>query len=806
MKLFPGKQGYSELPVLPLEEMVFFPGVALPVVVTRAVGKAALNAAMESDRRVLSITRKSGENDLTPDGLYDAGTVVHIVQLMKMPDGSLRVMLEGQERVRFSGFRSSSGMVLAHPEPIRPDRSDPDDELPRLARLIQDTFKEYALLAGVVTGDTQRKVAAAESADRLVDLVAGHIPFDDEPRVQLVREPVTLKRMQMLAEMLNGEVELLKLKRSIKDRVRKRMEKTQRNYFLQEQIRELNRELGNDSTDDESIAEITGRMESKELPEAVRERITKELDRLRKLPPVTPESGIIRTYLDWLLDLPWMKTPVEAVSIRDAARILDEDHYDMKTPKDRLLEYIAVHTLNPEMKSPILCFVGPPGTGKTSLGRSVARALNRQFARLSLGGVRDEAEIRGHRRTYVGALPGRIIQAVKRVGTHDPVILLDEIDKIGNDFRGDPSSALLEVLDPEQNAAFSDHYIELAFDLSQVTFLTTANSLHTVPPALRDRLEIIEIPGYTEPEKRRIARGFLIPEQIRENGLQDSSINFREDALGSLINDYTAESGVRNLKREIASITRKLAREILENAASPAGFRRTIGSGTVRKLLGPPRYRHDRAPERDVLPGIARGLAWTENGGVVLTVEAAVLPGNGDLILTGSLGEVMKESARTALSRILSERADSILEFDRSEHAVHVHVPQGAIPKDGPSAGITLYTALLSVLTGSAVPADLAMTGELTLTGRVLPVGGIKEKVLAAQRHGLSRIALPSENRQDVDALPRDARRGLEFFFLDRVQEILPLAFPGIAPPDSISPDSSRPLISQMRRKQEVSL
>jgi len=555
MKLFSGKQGYSELPVLPLTEMVFFPGVSLPVIVTRAVGRAAINAAMESDRRVLAVTRKSDENDLTPEALYDAGAIAHVVQLMKMPDGSLRIMLEGQERVRYSGFRTSAGIVLAQPQPISPDRSDPEDELPRLARLVQDTFKEYALLAGVITADTQRKIAGAESADRLVDLVAGHIPFDGEPRVQLIRESSTVKRMHMLAEMLNGEVELLRLKRSIKDRVRKRMEKTQRNFFLQEQIKELNRELGNDSPDDDSIAEITRRMELTELPEPVQERITKELDRLRKLPPVTPESGIIRTYLDWLLDLPWAKAPIEAVSIHDAARILDEDHYDMRTPKDRLLEYIAVHTLNPGMKSPILCFVGPPGTGKTSLGRSVARALNREFARLSLGGVRDEAEIRGHRRTYVGALPGRIIQAIKRVGTHDPVILLDEIDKIGNDFRGDPSSALLEVLDPEQNAAFSDHYIELPFDLSQVTFLTTANTLHTVPPALRDRLEIIEIPGYTEPEKRRIARGFLIPEQLRENGLQDSSIVFREDGLGTLINDYTAESGVRNLKREIASIT-----------------------------------------------------------------------------------------------------------------------------------------------------------------------------------------------------------------------------------------------------------
>lgn len=781
MRIFPGKLHKPEMPLLPLREMVFFPGVTLPVVISRTRGKNSLHKVMETDRRIVAATQKSGTETADPEDFFDCGTIAHVVQLMKMPDGSLRIMLEGQERVSISAVRLVDDMLRASIREIKPDRSDPAGELPRLARLIQDTFREYALLSGAITSDTQRKVTGADSADRLADLVGGHVPFEQENRLQLLGEHVTVRRLEMLAELLNGEVELLKLKRSVKDRVRKRLEKNQRDYFLQEQIRELNRELGNGSGEDDAAEEIQQRAKDTELPEPVRRRIEKELDRLRKLPPVSPESGIIRTYLDWLLDLPWMKAPTRTVDLKEAAAILDQDHYDMRKPKDRLLEYIAVHTLNPAMKSPILCFVGPPGTGKTSLGRSVARALGREFVRLSLGGVRDEAEIRGHRRTYVGALPGRIIQSIKRAGTHDPVILLDEIDKIGTDFRGDPSSALLEVLDPEQNNTFSDHYIELSFDLSQVTFLTTANSLHTVPAALRDRLEIIEIPGYTEPEKHRIARDFLIPEQIRENGLKDAHITVRKDALSTLIRDYTAESGVRSLKREIASVVRKLAREMLERDVEPHQYSRNVGTGTVTRLLGPPRHRYDQDIQEDAPPGLARGLAWTENGGVVLTVEAAVFGGTGELILTGSLGDVMKESARTALSLILSERDSLEIDFDQTRQSIHIHVPQGAIPKDGPSAGITLYTALLSLLMNRPTPPDLGMTGELTLTGRVLPVGGIKEKLLAAQRKGLSRIILPAGNRPDVDALPREGKRGLELHFIDQARDALPLAFPGLS-------------------------
>ncbi|POQ98515.1 hypothetical protein AU468_13070 [Alkalispirochaeta sphaeroplastigenens] len=783
MRLIPGKREQPELPLLPLKETFFFPGMLLPLVITRDEGKAAIRQAMESDRKVLAVAQKNphdpppGESP-SPEMFHPAGTIVHIVQLMKMPDGAVRVMLEGQERVTRKTTTLREGLFLARTEAIVPDRTDPEGVLPKMVRVIQDTFKEYAILSGVITTDIQRKVAAAESADRIADLVAGYVSFDGESRLQLLQERSTVKRVRHVSDLLNGEVELLKLKRSIKDRVRRRLEKNQRDYFLQEQIRELNKELGEDSSEDDTLREIKDRLTAKAVPQAVSERVTKEMDRLRKLPPVSPESGIIRTYVDWLLDLPWEQAPREAIDIHRAAEILDEDHYDMRKPKDRLLEYIAVHSLNPEIKSPILCFVGPPGTGKTSLGRSVARALGRAFVRLSLGGVRDEAEIRGHRRTYVGALPGRIIQAMKRAEEHNPVILLDEIDKIGTDFRGDPSSALLEVLDPEQNGTFSDHYIEIPFDLSQVTFLTTANSLHTIPAALRDRLEIIEIPGYTEPEKRRIARDFLIPEQIRENGLGESKIVFRKDAITTLITEYTTESGVRSLKREIASVTRKLARELLEEGTPPEAFTKTLGSGTINRLLGPPRYRHDLERHDENPPGRVQGLAWTETGGVLLSVEAALLKGPGEMVLTGSLGDVMKESARIALSRIVSGTAAAMLNFDRTSQSIHIHVPQGAIPKDGPSAGITVYTALYSLLKGVPVGDDLAMTGELTLTGRVLPVGGIKEKLLAAQRRDISRVILPRGNQADVEILSRENTRGLDFFYVDQVDQIIPIAFP----------------------------
>lgn len=789
MKLFPGKERGVARPVLPNRESVFFPGVTLPVVVTHPLARNAVQQAMEGDRRVVVINLTEDNASPREDTLHRIGTVCHILQLVKMPDGSQRILLEGQERVTVESLETIGETLRAVTVPVAPDRRDTSGELPNLVQVLQSTFREYVTLAGTVTADTQRKVQNAESADRLVDLIAGHVALAGADRLEILRNPATVTRARHLAEHLAAEVELLKYKKSLRDRVRKRLEKSQREVFLHEQIREMNRELGNEESEEDVAREISRRAEEKALPAAVQEQIARETGRLRRLPPVSPEAGIIRTYLDWLLDLPWSdgaEQQEELPSLEHASRILDEDHYDMQEPKDRILEYIAVNHLNRSMKSPILCFVGPPGTGKTSLGKSMARALHRPFVRLSLGGVRDEAEIRGHRRTYVGALPGRIMQAMKRAGQPNPVILLDEIDKIGNDYRGDPSSALLEVLDPEQNSTFSDHYIELPFDLSHVTFLTTANSLHTIPAALRDRLEVIEIPGYTEMEKRHIARQFLIPEQLRENGLEGGTVTLRDDALRTLITEYTGESGVRNLKRQIAAIMRKLAREVQEGATPPEAYRRTVGAATVRRLLGPPRFRHDLDDHPDGRPGVVRGLAWTENGGVVLTIEAALLETTGDIILPGSLGDVMKESARIALSALLSCENTTRWAEQRGTRTVHIHVPQGAIPKDGPSAGITMFAALLSTLSGEPVSRDIAMTGEITLTGRILPVGGIKEKILAAQRRSLTTVLLPRGNAVDLEALPRECTRGITFHLVDHVRDLIPLIFPAdiaIPPP-----------------------
>ncbi|MCG8479563.1 MAG: endopeptidase La [Spirochaetales bacterium] len=775
MRLFQQKDESSHLPVLPVKGIVLFPGISLPLLVTREADRRLVAATAESGRRLLVVTQRGDTDPTSPDALHPVGTVARILQTVKAPGGTVRIVVEGQDRVELGELSVENEEISAHYRIIAADRSDAEGDLPRLARLVQDAFAQYVALSAPVNPEVRRKIAQADGADRLVNLVATHIPLQTAQKIALLSTAGTLERTRILAETLGGEVELLSLKRTIRDRVRKRMEKGQKSVFLQEQIREINRELGNEETLDEND-DLAKQLTEAELPEEVRDRAGKELARLKKLPPVNPESGIIRTYLDWLLALPWSRATPKRADLARARDVLDEDHHAMQKPKERLLEYMAVQTLNPNLKGPILCFVGPPGTGKTSLGRSMARALEREFVRLSLGGVRDEAEVRGHRRTYVGAMPGRIIQAIRRAGTHNPVILLDEIDKLGADYRGDPSAALLEVLDPEQNFTFSDHYIELHFDLSQVTFLTTANSLAGVPPALRDRLEVIEIPGYTEGEKRRIAEEFLIPEELAENGVPAEAVRFRRDAVDRLIRDYTSESGVRNLKRSIATVIRKVAKEMLEKGASPETTRRMVTSQAVGRLLGPPRYR--LVPHRDeMLPGLARGVAWTEHGGVELTVEVAVFDGTAELILTGSLGDVMKESAQAALSLLLSRKERLGFQFDRSSRAIHIHVPAGAIPKDGPSAGITLYAALLSRLTDRPIKADLAMTGELTLTGRILPVGGIKEKVLAARRNAITAVILPAANESDLDLLPRDVRHSMRFFPVGHVDEAEPLLF-----------------------------
>lgn len=780
MNIFARRDQDASRSVLPNRDTVYFPGITLPVIISDDGIKRLIQQAMENDRRVLVVNLKDEKRPPSPDNLYAVGTICHILQFLKLPDSSFRVLLEGQERVTVTDVTTSEDRgILARTERILPEHNDPDGKIPNLSRLLQSTFTEYASKAGTFTSETKGKVQQATTPDRLVDLIAGSTPLPAEERISLLEERQTIIRMTQLTEFLSRELQVLEMKRSLRDRVRKRFEKNQRDIFLQEHIREINREMGRDESDDDGLAEMELRAAA--LPEEVAAHFRKELHRLRRVPQVSPEAGIIRSYLDWLLDIPWQGSSDEDVPIpplSEAAKILDEDHYDMKEPKNRILEFIAVQHLNRGVKSPILCFVGPPGTGKTSLGKSMARALERTFIRISLGGVRDEAEIRGHRRTYVGAMPGRIIQGMKRAKTPNPVILLDEIDKIGSDHRGDPASALLEVLDPEQNHTFSDHYIELPYDLSHVTFITTANSLHTIPAALRDRLEVIEIPGYTERDKCKIAHRYLIPQELAQSGLTEENITFRDSALTTLIREYTQESGVRGLKRQIASVVRKVARDVLDRGIPLSEYRRVIQAATVRSLLGPPRYRLDEDPHRTLAPGMVNGLAWTESGGVKLTVEAVVQNTKGDLILTGSLGDVMKESARIALSVVLNRSETLQWHEQNKDKGIHIHVPQGAIPKDGPSAGITLYAALFSALTQRAVSQDIAMSGEITLTGRILPVGGIKEKILAARRHNVSQVILPRGNKIDLDALSKDYTRGMEFHLIEHIEEIMPLAFP----------------------------
>mgnify|MGYP006271611017 CR=1 FL=1 len=774
MKLFGDRADRRRIPGFPLSSTVLFPGVSVPLVVRSDDEKAVINRVMGTDRAIVTVPPPPTEG-AESDQEIAVGTIAHVHHVAKMPDGGMRVVVEGRQRVTIEDPQEHDGLRQLRCTPVQPDHSDPDKQLPGLVRVVRETLKEYIKLHPSLGSRLSERLEKAEGADQLVDLSAGNLPLELPLRLQLLGEPKTVRRVGALAESLQHEVELLGMKRSIRDRVRKRLENGQKEYFLQEQIKEINRELGRDDQDD-GFGELRSRIDAADLPEAVQARAEREFARLKKVPPVSPEAGIIQTYLEWLLELPWQRHPSPPIDIAQAREILDGDHHGLQEPKDRLLEFMAVQALNGDLKGPILCFVGPPGTGKTSLGRSMARALGREFVRLSLGGMRDEAEIRGHRRTYVGAMPGRIIQAIRKASTHNPVILLDEIDKMGADFRGDPSSALLEVLDPEQNSTFSDHYIELEFDLSQVTFLTTANGLSSIPQALRDRLEIIAVPGYTEQEKTSIAKQFLVPEQNRENGAGEPGFTFRSDALHTLIHDYTSESGVRALKRQIATVMRKLLREHMESSIAEEKRQRHVTAGTVRRLLGPPRHRRD-AGDGIARVGLARGVAWTEVGGVLLSIEAVSYPGTGRLLLTGSLGDVMKESAQTALSLIRSRAETWEIASALTDRDIHIHVPEGAVPKDGPSAGITVFAAILSLFRHEPLASSVAMTGELTLTGRVLPVGGIREKILAARRADITDVLLPAGNRDDLDELPPEARKGIQFHPVSTVEDVIPLVF-----------------------------
>jgi ATP-dependent Lon protease len=749
----------------------------------------AIEEAMLLDRKIFLATQKEAQrDDPTEEDIYVVGTLAEIKQLLKLPGGTIRVLVEGISRGRVLNYTANEPFFRVEIEELK-DLTVKTAEIEALMRSLVYQFEQYVKLSKRIPPETVVSVINLEEPGRLADIIASHMNLKVDDRQVILESVDMVERLEKLCAMVVRELEIVELERKINVRVRKQMEKTQKEYYLREQIKAIQKELGEKDERVAECEELREKIAKAKLPKAVEEKVMKELERLEKMPQMAAEAVVVRNYLDTLLALPWSKTTKDRLDLKIAEQILDEDHYGLKKVKDRILEYLAIRKLAKKMKGPIICFVGPPGVGKTSLGKSIARALERKFYRMSLGGVRDEAEIRGHRRTYVGAMPGRIIQGMKQVGTKNPVFLLDEIDKMSMDFRGDPSSALLEVLDPEQNNAFSDHYVETPFDLSNVMFITTANGAHNIPRPLLDRMEVIHISGYTEEEKLQIALRHLLPKQIKEHGLKEEQINITENTLRKIIREYTRESGVRNLEREIASLCRKSARKIVtDEEIKEIG----IGAQDLESYLGIPRYRFGVA-EQDDQVGVATGLAWTEMGGDTLAIEITTFPGKGLLTLTGKLGDVMKESAQAAYSYIRS-KADE-LGIDPDFHKkldIHVHVPEGAIPKDGPSAGITMASALASALSGRKIKHEVAMTGEVTLRGRVLPVGGIKEKVLAAHRAGITTIIMPSENKKDMEEIPSNIKSSLEFILVEHMDRVLEIALaesPGL--PDDLIPVES---------------
>jgi ATP-dependent Lon protease len=733
---------------------------------------SALEESMVHDRLIMLATQRDAQNDKPlPDDIFDVGTVVEIKQLLKLPGGTIRVLVEGLHRAEILKYTDLDPFYMVEiREYDEADTKTPEVEA--LTRTAIHQFEQWVKLSKKIPPETLISVVTVEEPGRLTDLIASHLALKIEDKQVLLDAVDVKERLERLCDILGREMEILELEKKINVRVRKQMEKTQKEYYLREQLKAIQKELGDKDDRTAEVDEYRQRMKEQDLPQEVEEKIVKEIERLEKMPPMVAESAVIRTYLDWLLSLPWSKETVDRLDINIAEKILDEDHYGLEKVKERILEYLSIRKLTEKMKGPILCLVGPPGVGKTSLARSIARAMERKFVRVSLGGVRDEAEIRGHRRTYVGALPGRIIQGMRTATSRNPVFLLDEIDKMSADFRGDPSSALLEVLDPEQNNTFSDHYVEVPFDLSRVLWVVTANVMHNIPRPLLDRMEVITIAGYTEEEKVQIAKRYLVPKQVREHGLNDKQIVFSEGTIQKVIRDYTREAGVRNLERNIANLCRKVARQIVQDKRATV----KITAQNLHTFLGAPRFRHSQA-ERTEQVGVATGLAWTEVGGDVLGVEVSTMKGKGKLTLTGQLGEVMQESAQAGFSYIRSRAQELGVEPDFYEHTdIHIHLPEGAIPKDGPSAGITMATAVASALIGKPIRNDLAMTGEITLRGRVLPVGGIKEKVLAAHRAGIKKIIMPKENKRDMEEIPVNVKRNLEFILVEHMDEVLKTA------------------------------
>lgn len=764
-----GNEKERVIPLLPLRGILVYPTMVLHLDVGREKSVKALEQAMVDDHLILLATQEEVQIDEpSEDQIYRIGTIANVKQMLKLPNGTIRVLVEGLYRARIKEFISSDDFMQVQVTKIE-EEDDHSSETEALMRSVLKQFEQYIRLSKKITAETLASVHDIEEPGRLADVIASHLSLKIKDKQDILGIIHVRKRLEKVLEILSNEKEVLELERKIGQRVKKSMEKTQKEYYLREQMKAIQKELGDKEGRVGEVELLREELSKSDVPEPISVKIEKELDRYEKMPPTSAEGSVIRTYIDWLLALPWTKTSEDRFDIEEASRILDEDHYGLEKPKERVLEYLAVQKLVKKIKGPILCLVGPPGVGKTSLARSIARALEREFVRISLGGVRDEAEIRGHRRTYVGALPGRIIQGMKTAGKVNPVFLLDEIDKMAHDFRGDPASSLLEVLDPEQNYTFSDHYIEETYDLSKVMFVTTANTTHTIPRALLDRMEMIYIPGYTEIEKQKIALKYLLPKQLKDHGLEKKDLQVQDDAILKVIRRYTREAGVRNLEREMATICRKAAKVIVSKEKKKV----VVTEKTLETLLGNPRYRFGLAEVEDQI-GVATGLAWTSVGGDTLNIEVTVVPGKGKLTLTGKLGEVMKESAQAAFSYIRSKADD--LEIDPDFHEkkdIHIHVPEGAIPKDGPSAGITMATALVSALSGTPISKYVGMTGEITLRGRVLPIGGLKEKSLAAHRAGLKILIIPKDNEKDIDEIPESVRSELEFFPVEYMDEVL---------------------------------
>lgn len=764
---------HERLPILPLRDVVIFPYMIFPLLVGRQISITALQEAMMLDRQILLCTQKNPSVEVPgKEDLYRVGVVARVLQILRLPNETIKILIEGLVRARIKRFLANRGFLRARILPMSEKPVKNDVETQALVRSALTQFTDYVKLNHRIPDEVLLSIGNIQNPYRLADTLSAHIIQSSEVKQEILQAESLQERFIEITKILAAEKQILEIEEKIDGQVRSQLEKGQREFYLQQQMKAIKAELGEEEERAETTEYTSKIREAKMSPEA-EEKALAELNKLKKMYPTSPESTVVRNYLDWLISLPWQKRTKDKLEIQEAERILEEDHYGLKKPKERIIEHLAVMKLAKQVRGPILCFVGPPGVGKTSLGKSVARALGRNFVRMSLGGVRDEAEIRGHRRTYIGSLPGKIIQCIRKAKTKNPIFLLDEVDKMSVDFRGDPSAALLEVLDPEQNSTFNDHYLEVDFDLSEVFFITTANTLPSIPLPLHDRMETIRLPGYLEFEKLNIAKGFLIPKQLKRHGLDSETLSFSDGALSSVVRQYTREAGVRNLEREIAAICRKVAKQVVsKKLKGPVKITRN----NLANYLGPPRYLEWEVESKDAV-GSATGLAWTEVGGEILNVEVILLRGKGNLILTGKLGDVMKESGEAALSYTRSRAKSLGLKPDfYNEFDVHIHLPEGAIPKDGPSAGITIATALVSALTGRPVRHDVAMTGELTLRGRVLSVGGLNEKVIAAQRAGLRTVLLPQKNDKDVKELPTEVKRGLDIKLVENMDQVLEFA------------------------------